>query len=466
MSYHETAPAYREPSSESLRNYRSACEAYEQGEFEETLRRLSFAFVQDPGYVPLYKLAVLSLQQLGDDHERALFQWALENFDDFEPFFRLGYHFMEKENMRMAVPFLSMAHRLKPDDLDIALEYSLALTGQFQVRLALEVLGKVNYKQDFWATYQFHFCRLLDNQRTGIHRFVNRVRRDLRHVPYPGRRAISYVIKKLDEMHGRLMLLDRPRRRIRDWHFVQYGAAILSTMGEPENVFAGGRYGFHRETMSGIRTVLDRLRRLLVELDRVPNEIVALPDRDSRILAIVLGRLLNRPIYPIQAADPARSGVLIVASDAALLKDTPELEQARDNQTVFACNLHWLGDCEITPDVAGFLTQTFAFPWWEGGYERREDDGSYVPLGPDRRGEDEIAAAILEEELPTGPDFQDEVFAFHDEPPPDPEDDFLHALGFYKRVKDQLKGAAGNSKKNVKRWPFRVESPVPGSYFC
>ncbi len=468
MSKHETAPANHEPRSEIERNLRNAREAFEEGEYEESLRRLSFAFVADPGYRPLYDLAILTLKKLGDVHERKLFEWAVDHFDDFEPFFRLGYHFMEKEDMRMAVPFLSMAYRKNPKDRDIALEYALALTGQFKVRRALEVLGSVNYRGDFWTSYQYYFCRLLDNQPAGIKRFVTSVRRDLRHMPVSGRGAISYVINKLDEMHGRLALLEHPRRRIRDWHFVQYGAAILSTMNGDDALFAGGRYGYHRETPGGIRTILERLCRFLADLDRMPAEIVALPDRDSRILALVLGHMLQRPIYPVEAADPGRPNVLVVAADAALLESLPELEPARSNQTVFACNLHWLGDCEITPDVSGLLTQTFAFPWWEGGYERESEAGGYVALGPDTRDEDAIAAAILESTVG-----EDRETAGHlipgfrnSEEPAYAADDFLPALSFYRKVRDHLKGAPGDSRKKSMRWPFRVESPVPGSYYC
>ena len=469
MSIHDTARARLESRAEIERSLTNAREAFDEGEFEEALRRLSFAFIIDPEYLPPYDLAILSLAKLGRGalHERKLFEWAVTHFDDFEPFFRLGYHFIEKEDLRMAVPFLSMAHNRNPGDLDIAVEYSLALTGQFQIRRALEVLASVNYTRDFWATYQYYFCRLLDNQTTGIKSFVMKVRRDLRHIPHSSRGAISYVIKKLDEMHGRLSALNHPRRRIRDWHFVQYGAAILSTMGgATENTFAGGRYGHHRETLAGIRDVLERLCRFLVELDRIPDEIVSLSDRDSRILSIVLGKMLRRPIYPLEAADPARSNVLLVASDARLLENMPELERARPNQTVFACNLHWLGDSEITPDVAGFLTQTFAFPWWEGGYERDPEEGRYVAAGADVREEDEIAASILEEE-PAEPEAVDNfVWPFRNSEEPVNTDDFLHALSFYRRVGDRLKGARGGAHKKSVRWPFRVESPVPGSYYC
>ena len=58
------------------------------------------------------------------------------------------------------------------------------------------------------------------------------------------------------------------------------------------------------------------------------------------------------------------------------------------------------------------------------------------------------------------------IMPFRNSEEPMNTDDFLHALSFYRKVRDMLKGAPGNPQKKSMRWPFRVESPVPGSYYC
>jgi hypothetical protein len=109
----------------------------------------------------------------------------------------------------------------------------------------------------------------------------------------------------------RLQAVGEPEPLIPDWHFIQYGAAILDLMDESvsEDAFevAGGRYVALWGQMESVRRVLEMLKIFLAATEQKPRIVVAHEDRDSQILGLALSQVLG---LPFETATSAPSSVL------------------------------------------------------------------------------------------------------------------------------------------------------------
>jgi tetratricopeptide (TPR) repeat protein len=436
-----------ETASPAEEHLRSAQEAAEEGQDQEALRRLSFGFEADRTYQPLYQLAAACLRRLGGAAEAALFESALASFGEPRAFFALGYHFVDVGHNRLAIPFLERALELAPGNVGIALELAVALTAHFQPARAHELLSGLDLDDEFWPTYQRHWCALLCGESAGTEEFIALARAQLEEVEPEDeeeRVPLLQALDKLEECLGRLRAVQAPRQLIRDWHFIQYGSAILDYFdqrtAEDGLAVAGGRWVALWGSNAALAAILAKLRGLLEELGRVPELVLGLPDRDSQIVGRALAELLAIPFSTV-SGDIARPHTLVVACDSRELRAYEELREVQPGQTVFALNLHWLAPCAICPDIVGVLSQVYYVPW---GEQFRLDHASqqYQRTAPDERDAAVIAAEIVAT-------------------PPEDDPGFEATLAFYRAHAAYLKGA----QPGAIRLPFWVDSPLPGSYF-
>ncbi|MCX7921583.1 MAG: tetratricopeptide repeat protein [Clostridia bacterium] len=442
MSLSSNSPAYEK--------YKSAEKAFKEGNYQETLRILTFAFEEDHSYRPLYELSVKCLKFLGGRDESVLFEKALSSFNKFEPFYNLGYHFIDVGHTRLAIPFLQRATELSPDNLDSAFELSIALTAQFQPQKARAVLDKVDIGDNFWAWYQFYWCSLLSNKPEGIKEFIYTGKPELKRLVESGETDFQPcldMILKLEECYKRLNTVPTPQPIIRDWHFIQYGSAILDyfdsrTADDGMNV-AGGRYVVSWGTNADISGIISKLNQLLTKLDRQPETVLALPDRDSEIIGRAAAKILVTNFETLTQENAASGKCLIVAGNSTAFNEFPFIAEIKQGQTVFALNHNWLLNTSITPDIIGVMTQLYNFPW-QGGMKANPKTNQMEETQPDERPAEEIASNIAKEQPNTDPSFAE-------------------TLSFYLERKEYLKGG---TKAGTKRLMFSTDSPVPGSYFC
>ena len=137
---------------------------------------------------------------------------------------------------------------------------------------------------------------------------------------------------------------------------------------------------------------------------------------------------------------------LIVGANSTDFDGFDELQKIKKGQVLFALNHYWLDSAQISPDICGFMTQTYSFPWDGGGIrivDMKAEERKTEKIPPDTREESVIAEEIskLAVEQPN-------------------EDD---NLSFYLNQKEFIKGIG--SKVNDDRYNFMIESPIVGSYF-
>ncbi len=426
----------------------SAQEAFEEGDFREALRALTHGFRVDPIYRPLYELAIRSLEALGGDEEALLFRDALDDFTAMEPFYELGYHFVDVGYYDLAIPFLERAHELDPQDVSSALELAIAYNSRFRPEDARHLLQKFDEGQDFWLDYEYYWSSLLCNRPEGVLEFIERYRSqfELVDIEEDIEFRVTFSLDKLAEVLTRLYAFPDPRPLIQDWHFIQYGGSILDYFDdrwvEDGMEVAGGRWVTAWGSSEQMAMILLKLRRWLEELNRMPSRVAGLPGRDSEIIARAAALFLDRPYLPISDELLASPDVLIVAAENHELPRGPVLH-VQNNQTLFAFSLNWLQSAGPAPDVAGLMSQAYFFPW-----KKR------IRFDPDTREAEEIPEDTRDPEV-----IARELF----EAKPEHDPRFDEIMDFYRERADYLKGEI---RGGAMRLPFLPDSPVPGSYFA
>lgn len=431
--------------SESEEELNKAQEEFNKGNYKEAFNFIKLGLIKDSSYKNLYKLAIECFSKLNYEEEGKLFINAINNFKNFEPFYNLGYYFIEVKVFELARAFLERAIELNPNSVNTAFELSLAYTARFDFKKAIETLEKVNYNDDFWAEYKLNECKLLTNQKDGVKNFIEKGKKYFQSLEMND--DISYIIFKINEleqMMKRLELLTNPETHIKDWHFVQYGASILDFFNTEKNDYvAGGRYVALWSSLGSIRLVLEKLRLYLTKLNKIPNKIIYINDRNSEIIAKALSIMINKKNEEINKNNIIEPNILIISSDNEKFNDLDELDEITNAQTIFSFNLNWLEPSRYVPDIAGILTQFNSFEW-EGGGIKVLEDGTSEKTEPDNRTIEEITRDLVNTEFKL-------------------EDDFDNILKFYKNNEKYLKGG---EEDNLKRSSFAVDSPIPGAFFC
>jgi tetratricopeptide (TPR) repeat protein len=416
--------------------------AFHDGDARAALLRLIPIFEADASFTPAYALASDCLRALGGDAEAALFQAAAAHLQDSRPLYELGRHFVDADRERLAIPFLERALALAPGDPNVALQLAAALTAERQPQRARDVLENVDRSSGSVA-HQYYWSTLLTGRSDGVHEFVSDGRQALEQdADRLGAYAVKLYSARLDELDDcatRFERIDHPQARVRDWQYIQYGAAILDEWECME--VAGGRYVMQCATYTQVATILHRLRQTLTALNHYPVCVLGLADRDSEITARAAAEVLGVPYAPATQSLVGTPGALIIVGDAQSTMYVEELRVAQPNQTLFALNLQWTSGAEITPDIAGLLSQTF-FPPWGAQLKLNPTSKGLEQTVPDNRPAYEVAAEVAATRPLVSSRF-DEVL------------DFLVQHAVFLKA-----GRAGSRRSH-----FRKDSPIPGAAF-
>lgn len=404
---------------------------------------LKVGFSKDSTYKPLYKLAGDCLANLKGEHEAALFHAAFEDFKNAEKFYQLGAHFNKVNYFDLAVPFLDRALRLDVSLLKAALELSIAHASRAGIKEAIFALNRVQYTHNFWTTFQMQYLRVLLADVKDAKEFIEGAREQFIKEGQDNFEEPLAALTMLEEMVNRHVTVPEPGDRIREWHFIQHGAACLDYFWDSEEYVAGGRYVALWGYPETLRNVLEKLKRYLSQMESGVEEIYFLPDRSSQIVGLAAAKLLGLPYHIVGKEYKPSANQLIIAADNRAFNQINCLEWVKENQVLFALNLDWLTPQRYVPDVCGHFSQAY-YPFWEGGgisfcpetQKVRNAEG-------DDRAPEVIADLILESE-----------------PEINPLDEATEK--FYLSRKEFMKGGASDGGK---RNSFSPISPVPGAYF-
>lgn len=445
-------------------HYLAAQAAFEDQDAQQAYRLLQVAFETDIAYRPLYQLAARLFVHSNLPECADLFYEALKDFENDAVFFRLGYDLVGAGQFRLAVPFLEHALALYPRAAT-ALELSLALTATFQVEKSLQILEPYlkTEKNSFWFIYQYHYCSLLFSFRN---QNPIEVRAWIEHAKTSGilqRYAESedatireYALTSLEEMLNRFEAVAQnqlPAPHIRDWHFIQYGAAILNFLDETkqEEELAAGRFVHLWENQEAVELTLAKLKRFIAKIYRHGEAgeaffrvVIGLADRNSEIIGMAIAKMLNLPYLSERDLPIDAEYALIVGSESTFFNNYPELSTIKKNQVLFAYHQSWFDETSNQPDIVGHISQYYSFPWQGEGYLFNPETKNLEPAPKDERPSQEIASELAKTNkglwLPNS---------------------FYKNLQFYMKHKDLLKGGARDLRPL--RLHYKTDSPLAGN---
>ena len=403
----------------AARYHREAIRSFQQKQPEDALVLLSFAFENDPDFRPPYATAVEVLESIGWEDEANLFRDVIDTFNEARTFHRLGHHFFDQGDTRLAIPFLERAVQLDPDQAETLTTLAISLGSVGRLSDSRAILQKhPQLDQQFWPYFEFIYSSFLlghlDQAKEGLARIRDR---EPEYRETVNREELNEYETSIDRLEGGIRryrnLTGRNDRSIRDWHYIQYGAVVVDLLDDrfQEGAFevAGGRFaGFWADASMLLGTLLS-LRWMLEVLDLDVDRILHAPDRDSAILARILGNLLERPYAPLEGSASREDSLVVVASSLALNEMNALLER-EPGEVLYCHHLCWPQDCLVVPDLTGLLAQFHFFPW---------SDPDPIPeeiafdLPADPRSPDEIANEILRAEPFDPPVTRDEHLTFY-----------------------------------------------------
>ena len=435
----------QDENSPAKEDFTKAKELFNKGEFQETMRTLAWGFKKDVNYKPLYKLAADSLGKLDASEEQKHFEAIIKNIKDFNAFRNLGNFYFSVGHYDLAQTFYEKTLQLNPKDEEAPHDLAISYARRFQISKAVEVLTNTT-SNDFWNLYFLNKCKILDKKVDGVQEAINNLQVFLDEQPTQDDVAIPKMkIAELQETLQRYNTIPEIQIHIRDWQFIQYGGVVLDYFeeGEERDYVAGGRYVASWGSNESIKSVANKLKQFADKLSISFQGIVSFNDRDSEII----GRLLALEFgiaFNFYEPTNHNQGCLVVSSDSSHFTEQEELNTIKNGQIIFSANHNWLDSSVISPDIIGFMTQTYSFPWSGGGMRVIDMESRNIEKIPsDNRSTEEIAK---------------DIFNIQQQ-----QQDISTHLEFYSERKDYLKGIG--KQTNNSRYNFMIESPVPGSYF-
>lgn len=423
-----------------------AKEHFNKGEFQECLRTLAWGFKKDVNYKPLYKLAADSLGKLNAPDEQKLFEEINRSISNSNGFNSLGNFYFGVGHYELAQVFYEKTIQLNPNNEEAPHDLAISYARRFQVGKAVEVLTQAK-SNDFWNIYFLNKCKILDKKIDGVQETIDNLQIFLNEQANQNDVAIPKMkVDELQETLYRYNSVENVQTHIRDWQFIQYGGVVLDYFedeGEDDEYVAGGRYVASWGSNESIKSIGVKLKQFTDRLSISINSVVALSDRDSEITGRVLAKEFKAS-FSFYEPTNSNENCLIVSSDSSHFQEYEELNTIHKGQIVFSLNHSWLDSSTISPDIIGFMTQTYSFPWSGDGMRIVDIESKNIEKIPeDNRTTEEIATDIFSLNQNA------EVISNH--------------LTFYEEHKDFLKGIG--KKTNNNRYNFMIESPVPGSYF-
>jgi len=338
---------------------------------------------------------------------------------------------------------LQKAHDLNPSDFNTAHDLAIVYARRFQIQKGIEVLERNNPTNDFWNYWFWLKLKVLSGDTNEVTKGLNQLKTVLDTVKNQEETAFPrQKIEEIRELLARFNQVQAPRIHIQDWQFIQYGSIMLDFFEDTEDYVAGGRYVATWGSNQSIKELTNRLKIYLKAFNLDFEGIRYLEGRNSEIIGLATAKemALSSKVYN---PEEDNKNCLIIAANSSDFNDYQELSKVKDGQLVFALNHSWLEAASITPDIIGFMSQSYYFPWDGGGFNLNMEKGKTEKTAPDKRRAAEIAEDIFQEKVEEQTD--------------------KAKLNFYLNNRDYLK--AIGSKVNNHRFNFMVESPVPGSFF-
>ena len=383
---------------------REAAERLEAGDAQGAYASLRWVFrepgfdADTPHFVAAVRLFAAIARRISGEAFADIADHAADWPDDVQALYDFGYELVENDLHWPAVCVLTRALAVAPDEPGLLSELVCALESDGRHAEAVERLRAAPklLRGSFLLRYLLVFNEIMRGD-------LDAARRAAKELGDPDVEGGETMKRNIETMLARSDLAASVGKLdgddLRGWHFVITGGLLLhvSPFGFDDGM--RGRYAFTQDSYARCKQGLELLRAVLQRWDVAPQRVLALPDRDSSILAAAAGKLLGLPVEPY-ASD--RSGLVVAYDFGRLDETTPdELGEHQPGQILYAHATCWTDPPPCAPDLTLYLYQSNLAPWDE--HMAVGPEGAET-LPADESPTDELAARIVDAEVREDPD--------------------------------------------------------------
>jgi hypothetical protein len=326
-------------------------------------------------------------------------QKAVDDPDDVQALYNLGYELIEQGLPGIAATALSRANLLFPNQGPILTELAVALESDHRCHEAARVLRNAPelIEGNFFCRYLLAYNALMTGDLNEPRQLLSQLLQSDDPDQLFMARRVEGMLARADTVRSATPLDDTD---LRGWHFVVSGALLLhlSPFGFEEGL--RGRYAY---TQDGPDRCLEGLRRLAAVLDcwqLRPARVWRLEDADSAALAVAAGQVLGCPVVSWPAGGSLEGGLIAVYDLGTLAEGTVEtLREHRPGQVLWSHASCWTQEPAFAADLTTYLHQYNVSPWGEllrVNPEGREAKKIPPSTAPAEERAAEVLAATLE----------------------------------------------------------------------
>ncbi|MDB5065686.1 MAG: hypothetical protein JWM18_2120 [Chloroflexi bacterium] len=226
--------------------------------------------------------------------------------------------------------------------------------------VALVVLeGRPHLLREWTLRYVAAFNALMSGD-------IERARGHQRELSPPGDDAQRTMSERLERMLRRADAMTRirplSRSDLQRWEMV-ISASLITTLSPWAFSSMHGRWGLVGDTYALCRHGLQRLVAVVSALERRPEAVLLVPDRDSTVLGLAAAHVLGVPARPF---DGDADGLVVVYDPGNVAKHVlSSLRSHRPRQLLAAHATNWVHPSAIAPDITTLVHQFVQAPWGE-----------------------------------------------------------------------------------------------------
>jgi len=332
-------------------------------------------------------------------HEFAsLVQNVAKKPDDPELLYRFGYELIEEHLEAVAATVLKRAFEHAPDSIEIVSEYVCALEGIGRNDEACRVLALLPATQShFFLKYLHAFNTLMSGEWRESIAMGDALNKLLHGEEGEHRDDFEMMMKNLSRMHERAerlsSLCDLSSGDLRGWNGVVNGSVLLHLSPYGGDDGMNGRYAMVQEGTELLGEAIFRMNTLLRSIERLPDHILFLPDRDSEILATIWGLSIGCPVEPYSPQSVTDRTVIVCYTPHDMNHEVLA-GLSEESGGIFWCHaVNWTHSTPVAPDVISYFYQYTTPPW--GDHFRINPETDEIENVPARDG----SAATIAEEL-------------------------------------------------------------------
>ena len=384
----------------------AALDALARGDAREAFGRVHFHLANDQALLTdreewqeAFGLFARISEAITGETLASLVRQAVDDPDDVQALYNLGYELIEQGLPGIAATALSRANLLFPNQGPILTELAVALESDHRCHEAARVLRDAPefVEGNFFCRYLLAYNALMTGDLNEPRQLLPRLLQSDDPDQLFMARRIEGMLARADVVSGATPL---DGTDLRGWHFVVSGGLLLhlSPFGFEEGM--RGRYAY---TQDGPDRCLEGLRRLAAVLDcwqLRPERVWRLEDIDSAALAVAAGRMLDCPVERWPAGGSQGAGLIAVYDLGTLAGGTVEtLREHRPGQVLWSQASCWTQEPPFAADLTTYLHQCNVSPWGERlrvNPEAQEAEKIPPSTAPAEERAAEVLAATLE----------------------------------------------------------------------